>query len=168
MAAKAAKTGKSSKRQEAPPIGPQVDYSALRVNAAFTALLLSVALTSNVWAFVAYVAAVLLVSAVYPPAAQFTLIYFRFLKPAGIVKPDVRTSRPQPHLFTQFLAGALSLLAAVALLLHAATIGWLLVWLVLGLAMLQLLTGICVGCRLYEALQRLGVPGFTPPSDPAR
>ncbi len=154
--------------QQQSPAEPQIDYSALRVNAALTALLLSVALTSGIWAFVAYVSAVLLISALYPPMAQFTLFYFRFLKSAGIVKPDVRTSRPEPHLFAQLLGGILTLLATLALLAHVQAAGVLLVWVVLGLALLQLLTGICVGCQLYAMFQRLGIPGFNPPSDPAR
>ena len=39
--------------------------------------------------------------------------------------------------------------------------GWVLVWIVIALAALNLFGGFCVGCALYYWLTRLGVPGFT-------
>lgn len=171
MPDKARQRPKRSKGQpDLLPTGPQVDYSALRVNLACIAALAALAITTNQWAFVGYISAVMLISAMFPSAAQFTLLYFRILKRAEIVKPDVRADQPEPHLFAQLLVGLLTLLAVLAaLLFRATTFGWALVWLVLGLALLQLLTGICMGCRLYFALQRMGVPGFLPPpSDSAR
>jgi hypothetical protein len=91
----------------------------------------------------------------------FKLVYFAVLKPAGIVKPDVKIDNPEPHLFAQGLGGVFLLLATLALLAQVTTVGWILSWLVVALAALNLFAGVCVGCLIYYQLNRLGVPGFT-------
>ena len=39
-------------------------------------------------------------------------------------------------------------------------LGWVLTWIVVALAALNLFAGICVGCLMYYWFNRLGVPGF--------
>jgi hypothetical protein len=55
----------------------------------------------------------------------------------------------------------------VALLAGAGWLGWGLVWLVIGLAALNLFVGFCAGCAVYYWLARMAVPGFvqSPPED---
>jgi hypothetical protein len=48
----------------------------------------------------------------------------------------------------------------MALFLGASTVGWILVWLVVFLAGLNLFAGFCAGCAIYYWLGRLSVPGF--------
>ncbi len=139
----------------------RVDHSALRTNQAFIITLLILGFVLNAWWLVALVSAVMLIGTVAPSAGLFKLVYFTVLKPAGIVKPDVKTDNPEPHLFAQGLGGVFTLLATLALLVGATTLGWILSWLVVALAALNLFAGVCVGCLIYYQLNRLGVPGFT-------
>jgi hypothetical protein len=146
----------------------RVDHSALRTNQVFIIALLILAFVTNLWPLVAYVAAVMLVGTFFPGAAHFKLIYFRILRPAGIVKPDVKVDNPEPHLFAQLVGGIFNLVATLAFIIgvmtHVAgwlTVGWILAWIVVALAALNLFAGICVGCLMYYQLNRLGVAGFT-------
>jgi hypothetical protein len=139
----------------------RVDHSALRTNQVFIIALLILAFVTNIWPLVAYVAAVMLFGTFFPGAAHFKLIYFSFLKPAGIVKPDVKIDNPEPHLFAQLVGGIFNLVATIAFVVHLSTVGWILAWIVVALAALNLFAGICVGCLMYYQLNRLGVAGFT-------
>ena len=141
-----------------------VDHSALRTNQAFIIGLLILAFILNVWPLVAYVSAVMLIGTLLstvPAASQFKLVYFRILKPRGIVKPDIKTDNPEPHLFAQLVGGLFLLAATVAFILKVPGIGWGLAWFVVALAALNLFAGICVGCIMYYQLNRLGVAGFS-------
>lgn len=138
----------------------QVDHSALRVNQAFIIGLLILAFILSSPMLVALVAVVMLLGTVSPPLALFQGIYRRLLKPAGLVKPDVIVDNPEPHRFAQGFGGVVLSLGLVALLLGGATLGWALVWLVVGLAALNLFLGFCAGCFVYYQLNRLGLPGF--------
>ncbi|HZY42047.1 MAG TPA: DUF4395 family protein, partial [Anaerolineae bacterium] len=64
------------------------------------------------------------------------------------------------HLFAQGVGGAFLAAAALAFIANAAAVGWVLTWIVIALASLNLFAGICVGCLMYYWFNRLGVPGF--------
>lgn len=87
-------------------------------------------------------------------------MYAGFLKPRGIVKPDVIADNPQPHVFAQGMGGTVLLIGVIAFALNGALIGWALTWLVVALAALNLFGGFCAGCFVYYWLARLRVPGF--------
>ncbi len=139
----------------------RVDHSALRTNQAFIIGLLVLGFVLNSWLLVAFVSAVMLIGTLVPSAGLFKAVYFSFLKPAGIVKPDVKLDNPEPHLFAQGLGGVFTLLSTLALLAGLSTLGWVLSWLVVALAALNLFAGICVGCLMYYQFNRFGVPGFS-------
>lgn len=139
----------------------KVDHSALRTNQAFIISLLILAFVLTAWPLVAFVSAVMLIGTLFPQAGLFKLVYFKVLKPAGIVKPDVKVDNPEPHLFAQLLGGIFTLLSTLALIVGGSVIGWGLAWLVVALAALNLFAGICVGCIFYYQLNRLGVSGFS-------
>ena len=137
----------------------RVDHSALRVNQAMIILLSIIAFVLNGLWLVAIVGLVMLIgTALRQPG--FKLVYAGFLKPRGIVKPDVIADNPQPHIFAQGMGGAVLAIAVIAFLLNSAVIGWVLTWLVIALAALNLLAGFCVGCFIYYWLGRLHLPGF--------
>ena len=138
----------------------KVDHSALRTNQAFIIGLLLLAFIVNAPWLVAFVAAVMLIGTFVPKASLFKAIYLYFLKPRGLIKPDVKADNPEPHLFAQGVGGTFLAAATVAFLLTAATVGWALTWIVIALASLNLFAGICVGCLMYYWFNRLGVPGF--------
>jgi hypothetical protein len=53
-------------------------------------------------------------------------------------------------------------LSVAAILLYAGlpSVGWVLSWLVVALASLNLFAGFCAGCAIYYWMNRLNVPGF--------
>ncbi len=138
----------------------QVDHSAIRVNQASIVILLIVAFVIDLPWLVAFVSAVMLIGAALRQPG-FKPIYAGFLKPRGIVKPDVIQDNPQPHIFAQGMGGTVLLLGIIAFIFANAIIGWALTWLVVALAALNLFAGFCAGCFVYYWLNRLHIPGFT-------
>jgi hypothetical protein len=134
-----------------------VDHSALRTNQAFIIALLAVAFVLSLPWLVVFVCAVMLLGTATPQAALFQRIYRDVLRPAGLVKPDVRQESAAPHRFAQGLGGAFLLLASVALLVGAAALGWALALVVVALAAVNLFLGFCAGCFVFFQLQRLGL-----------
>jgi len=137
-----------------------VDHGALRTNQAFIIALLALGFVLDAPALVALVSLVMLLGTAFPQAALFKRIYQHVLQPAGIVKADVIPDNPEPHQFAQGVGGLVSGAGAVLLFLGASTVGWLLAWVVIILAGLNLFAGWCAGCTMYYWFNRLGVPGF--------
>ena len=138
----------------------RVDHSALRTNQAFIIGLLIVAFVSDAPWLVALVGAVMLIGTFFPKIALFKAVYLYILKPAKIARPDVRVDNPEPHLFAQGVGGLFLAVATIAFVANVPTLGWVLSWIVVALAALNLFAGICVGCMMYYWFNRLGVPGF--------
>jgi hypothetical protein len=135
----------------------RVDHSALRFNqASIITLLILAFLFDQVW-LVAFVAAVMLTGTIWPGAGLFKLIYARWLKPAGLLRPDVRADDPAPHLFAQGLGSIVLILATAALLLGAPAIGWIFVGIVVALAAVNLFLGFCAGCFIHYQFARRGI-----------
>lgn len=137
----------------------KVDHSALKVNQAVIIGGLVTAFIVNLPLLVAGVAGVMLIGA-FLRQPGFKIVYVGFLKPWGIVKPEVIDDNPQPHVFAQGMGATVLLIGVIAFWLGAAVIGWLLTWLVIALATLNLWVGFCAGCFVYYWLARLRVPGF--------
>jgi hypothetical protein len=138
----------------------KVDHSALRTNQAFIIGLLVLAFVVDAPWLVAFVSAVMLIGTVFPRIALFKAVYWYILKPLKIARPDVRRDNPEPHLFAQGVGGAVLFIATLAFAANVSVLGWVLSWIVVALAALNLFAGICVGCLMYYWLNRLGVPGF--------
>ena len=138
----------------------KVDHSALRTNQAFIIGLLLIAFVVNAPWLVTFVAVVMLLGTFVPKLSLFKAVYLYILKPRSLVKPDVKIDNPEPHLFAQGVGGTFLAVATLAFVLGAAFLGWVLMWIVIALASLNLFAGICVGCLMYYWFQRLGVPGF--------
>jgi hypothetical protein len=95
-----------------------------------------------------------------PGMALFRQLYFRVLKPAGLVQPDVVQDDPTPHRFANGLGGVFVGLALLGLLAGATLAAWVLAWLVIALAALNFAFNICVGCIVFHQLERLHlIPG---------
>src|SRR3954469_16476812 len=94
----------------------KVDHSALRTNQSFIILLLITAFVIDKWWLVAFVSAVMIIGTLFPKAGLFKLVYFKVLKPANLVRPDVKIDNPEPHQFAQALGGLFTFLATVGLL----------------------------------------------------
>ena len=138
----------------------RVDHSALRVNQAAIITLSIIAFIINAPWLVAIVGAIMLIGTAFKQPG-FKFIYAGFLKPRGIVKPDVIADNPQPHVFAQGMGGTVIALGIAAFWLNNAIAGWALTWLVIALAALNLFAGFCAGCFVYYWLSRIHLPGFT-------
>lgn len=138
----------------------KVDHSALRTNQAFIIGLLLLAFVLGTWVLVAFVSAVMIIGTIFPQAGLFKRFYQHVLKPRGWVNPDVIEDNPEPHLFAQGLGGVFLAIASAALLADVAVVGWALVFMVIGLAALNLFAGFCAGCFIYYQLGKRGIPGF--------
>jgi ABC-type dipeptide/oligopeptide/nickel transport system permease subunit len=112
-------------------------------------------------------AIVLLVGTFAPQYALFKQLYFKVLKPRGIVKPRPVQDRPEPHNFAQGLGGVF--LAVSSLFIYFGTptygaasmvmgvIGLALALIVAVLAFVNLAFGYCLGCQIYFQLGKRGL-----------
>ncbi len=136
-----------------------VDHSSLRVNQAAIIVLLVAAYVANFPWLSLFVAGVMLAGTLVGRPG-FLPLYAGVLRPLGIVKPDPIPDNPQPHRFAQGFGGVVAAAAGIACLLGGEVLGWVLAWIVVALAALNLFAGFCAGCAVYYWLNRLGVPGF--------
>ena len=90
----------------------------------------------------------------------FGIVYTGLLKPAGLLKPDVLQDNREPHVFAQGMGGVVMAIATLLLFLGASAAGWVLAWVVVALAALNLFAGFCTGCAIYYWLHRMNIPGF--------
>ncbi len=139
----------------------KVDHSGLRTGQAITITVLLLGFILNSWVLVAFVAVSQLLAAVDAPFAPYRLIYRHIVKPSGLVKPVVIDDNPEPHRFAQLIGSIFNGVATMLLLAGVPTVPWVLVWIVIALANLNLWLNICLGCMMYYQLNRLHVPGFT-------
>lgn len=134
----------------------RVDHSALRTNQAGIVLFTVLAFLLDWRWLVALVGLVLLVGTADPRLSVFQQVYHRWLK-GRLLKPDEREDDPAPHRFAQGLGGSVLLLASLSLWGGYGVLGWVLAWLVVVLAAVNLLFGFCAGCFAFYQLSRLGV-----------
>jgi hypothetical protein len=133
-----------------------VDRNALRTNQACIVGLTVLAFLLDRPGLVAAVALVLLAGTLDPRLALFQQAYRRWLR-GRLVRPDEREEDSAPHRFAQGLGGGVLLVAALALWGGYSGLGWVLAWLVVVLAAVNLLFGFCAGCFAFYQLSRLGL-----------
>ena len=138
-----------------------VDHSALKVNQTGIVATVLVAFIGYTFykplaVLIPLLAVVLLVGTFAPQLALFKQLYFKVLKPRGIVKPRPVQDRPEPHNFAQGLGGVF-LAVSSAFLLPLPVVGLALALLVAVLAFVNLAFGYCVGCQIYFQLGRAGL-----------
>jgi hypothetical protein len=138
--------------------GPIVDVNALRTNQALivAGVVIAFVLGSSAGAWVLLAVAVsLAIGAARPGFGPFQIFYREVLKPTGFVKPSPRPDDPAPHRFAQSLGATVLFLAALALFAGADALGWVLAFLVLALALVNLLFGFCAGCFVFLQINRV-------------
>ena len=105
-----------------------------------------------------FVGLVLAVGTIWPQAALFKPVYFKLLKPARMLRANVVADDPAPHQFAQGVGASCLLASSGALLiLQANTWGWVLAWIVIILAAVNLFFSFCAGCFVYYQLDRFGL-----------
>lgn len=138
----------------------KVDHAALRTNQAFIIALNLLAFILNLPVLAGFVGLVMLAGTLMGKPG-FGFLYKLVFRPLGWVKPDVVEDNPEPHRFAQGFGSVVLLVGSAALFLGWTVFGWVLVWIVIALAALNLFGGFCVGCAMYYWLNRLQVPGFS-------
>jgi hypothetical protein len=138
-----------------------VDHSALKVNQAGIILTVLVAFVGSAFSawfelLIPALAVVMLLGTWRPDLALFKQVYFKLLRPRGIVKPRPVEDSPTPHNFAQGLGGVFVVIASV-LLPFSLFLGLAVALLVAVLAFINLAFGYCVGCQVYFLLGRTGV-----------
>ncbi len=133
------------------------DRTTLRFNQAMIIFFLVAGFVLNLPLFVLFVAAVMAIGTAIPAAALFQRIYQDILKPAGVLKPDLREEAAAPHRFAQGMGAGVLILALIAFAAGSSTLGWALAIVVAALAAVNLVFGFCAGCFVYFQLQRLGL-----------
>ncbi|MGC9348351.1 MAG: DUF4395 domain-containing protein [Anaerolineae bacterium] len=139
---------------------PRVDQSAIKVSQASMILVLLIGFILDLWPLIAAVAVINFLGVIDPSLNLWRQLYLRVLKPAGWVKPSVIPDHHEPHLFAKAVGGVLATVASVLLALDLPIAGWVVTWILIFLAALNLFLGFCLGCFTYYQLNRLGVPGF--------
>ena len=138
-----------------------VDHSALKVNQTAIVTTVLVAFAGSAFyrpllVLIPLLAIVLLLGTFAPQLALFKQLYFKILKPRGIVKPRPVQDRPEPHNFAQGMGGVV-LAVASALLVPLPVAGLALALLVAVLAFINVAFGYCLGCQIYYQLGKAGV-----------
>jgi len=142
-----------------PPGLRGVDHNALRANQGSIIALLLIAFVLDAPGLAAGVGAVMLLGTLAGKIG-FLPVY-RSLRRLRLAAPDILQDNPEPHRFAQGLGAVVLLGGAAAFVAGAPALGWGLVWLVIGLASLNLFGGFCAGCAVYYWFNRLGLPGFS-------
>ena len=149
-----------SSHREVSTVTQLVDHSALKVNQTGIIATVLVAFVGSavfrpLLVLIPLLAIVLLLGTFAPRLALFKQVYFKVLKPRGIVKPRPMQDRPEPHNFAQGLGGVFLAVASV-FLVPVPVVGLALALLVAVLAFVNLAFGYCLGCQIFFQLERRG------------
>ena len=137
-----------------------VDHSALKVNQAGIIVTVLVAFIGSIFAgafllLIPLLAIVLIVGTIEPEYAAFKQLYFRVLKPRGLVQPHPMVDSPAPHNFAQGMGGAVAAIASILLIISVPA-GLAVALLVAVLAFVNFAFNYCVGCQIYFQLGKRG------------
>lgn len=138
-----------------------VDHSALKVNQTGIVATVLVAFIGSAFyrpalVLIPLLSVVLLLGTLAPRLALFKQLYFKVLKPRGIVKPRPVQDRPEPHNFAQGMGGVVLAIASL-FLVPLPVVGLALSLLVAILAFINVAFGYCLGCQIYYQLGRAGL-----------
>ncbi len=127
----------------------QFDTNILRFNQISIVGLIAIAFALQFPPIVFLVAAVMLLGTLEPRLALLKQLYSSLIRPALKITPKLEQDDPRPHNFAQGLGGVFMLGSSILFLVGSSTAAWGVALMVLALALLNLTTGICVGCFLY-------------------
>jgi hypothetical protein len=127
----------------------QFDTNILRFNQISIVSLIALAFALQFAPIVFFVAAVMIFGTLEPRLALFKQLYVSLIRPTLKIAPKLEQDDPRPHNFAQGLGGVFMLVSSLLFLLGANFAAWSVAIMVLALALLNLTTGICVGCFLY-------------------
>lgn len=131
-----------------------VDTSALRFNQISIVVLVLMGYIFDVRILPALVAVILLAGVIDQRMSLFRWLYKTVILPAGLLAPRIVEDDGAAHRFAQLLGGLTLTAASIALFTGSASAGWILAWIVIVLAGVDLAFGFCTGCFLYYQIQK--------------
>lgn len=132
----------------------RVDTNALKFNQISIVVLVLTGFIFDLRLLPGLVAVILLTGAIHPPLSLFRWIYHRIIVPAHLLSPRPAEDDGAAHRFAQFLGGLMLAGASIAFLAGEPTTGWVLSWIVVILAGVNLAFGFCAGCFLYYQIRK--------------
>ncbi|MHB8597157.1 MAG: DUF4395 domain-containing protein [Ktedonobacteraceae bacterium] len=137
---------------------PRVDTHLAKISQGSVVVLTALAFLFFQPIIVLIAAIFMTLSALYPTASPFRLLYRGIVIPLHLWKPRLIEDDPAPHRFAQGVGAAFLIAACIVLFLTKATpLGWTLDLIVFVLAAINLTTGFCAGCLVYYYLGRAGL-----------
>ena len=131
-----------------------VDTSALQFNQISIIVLVLAGYIVDFPILPALVAVILLAGVIDQRLSLFRWIYRIAILPARLLAPRFVEDDGAAHRFAQLLGGVTLTAASVALFTGATFVGWLLAWVVVVLAGVNLVFGFCTGCFLYYQIRK--------------
>lgn len=144
----------------------KVDHAALRTNQAMIIGLLLIAFVADLPTLALIVGVIMAIGTVL--AKPGFILSYRLLRQWKVIKPEVLPDNPEPHSFAQGFGSIVLFGAAIAFGLNGPIVAWILTWVVIVLAGVNLFLGFCVGCAVYYWLNRIGLPLFRQESPAGR
>ncbi len=134
------------------------DQNALKTNQVFIVATVAIAFLlgaeRGLWP-IALLAVCMAIGVISPGNGPIQVLYRKGLVPTGIVKPNREPGSSAPHTFAQAMGATCLGLSAMLLYLGFDLAGWALGFIVLALALVNLVFGFCTGCFLYLQLGRV-------------
>jgi len=137
---------------------PRVDTHLAKFSQGSVVVLTALAFLFFQPVIVLIAAAMMALSALFPAASPFRLLYRGVVIPLHLWKPRLVEDDPAPHRFAQGVGAAFLIAASIVLFLTKTTpLGWTLDLIVFVLAAINLTVGFCAGCLVYYYLGRVGL-----------
>jgi hypothetical protein len=135
----------------------QVDPRGLRVAAAITSVVLALVLITpppvSITLLVAQTAVFAIGSLVSLKASPYSIVFARFVRPR--IGPPAELEDARPPRFAQTVGLVFAVLALIGFALGSSAVGFTAVALALVAALLNATVGLCLGCEMYLAWNRL-------------
>jgi hypothetical protein len=133
-----------------------LDDVTVRLVAAIVLVVASLALlTGAAWLYAVLAADFALRTAFGPKASPFAQVASRWLRP--LVKAAPRPTAGPPKRFAAAIGAVLTAAAFVLALVGASAAVWVIGVVMVVFPALEAFVGLCVGCKLFAGLMRLGV-----------
>jgi len=141
----------------------QVDPRGLRVAAAITSVVLALVLITpppvSIALLVAQTAVFAIGALVSLKASPYSIVFARFVRPR--IGPPAELEDARPPRFAQTVGLVFAVLALIGFALGSPAVGFTAVALALVAALLNATVGLCLGCEMYLAWNRLRPASLT-------
>lgn len=138
----------------------KIDLNALKFNQICISVGLLAGFVFNLSYLPIIIALIMLTGSMIHELSLFKQIYRNIIIPLKLTHPNIVEESSKPHIFAQTFGGVVLVIASIFLFTGEAIIGWAIAWMVIILALANLIFGFCAGCFIYFQLGKFGVPGF--------